>query len=68
MGFLFSTKMPAVQPLPDMPDENDEDVKVAEAAERDRLRRMKGRGSTILTQGLSLGQAPVTKTLLGGGR
>jgi hypothetical protein len=48
------------------PTENDEEVKAAEAAERERIRRMRGRQSTILTQGQDLGTPQLKKTVLGG--
>jgi len=68
MGFLFgSPRTPAVQPLPPPPDEDDEEIRRREAEERARIRRMRGRSSTMLTQTGKLGEAFVaSKTLLGG--
>lgn len=47
MGFHGGSS-PAVQPLPPAPTIEDPAVKEAEQAERDRLRRMRGRSSTII--------------------
>ena len=48
---MRSPKMPAVQPALEMPKRDDKEIMVAEAAERERIRKMMGRGSTIMTGG-----------------
>ena len=64
-----SIDQPTILDTPDPPDMEDEDVKKAEEEEKTKLRRMRGRQSTILTSGLGASGKPFTlrKTLLGGG-
>ena len=63
----LSAGQPGIQPLPNAPSSQSKEVQDAELAERDRLKRAKGRSSTILTGSSNLGTAPTqTKTLLGG--
>jgi len=67
MSFL-KPEAPATQPYVPPPTESDEDIQRKKAEEIARLRRMRGRSSTILTGGMGiLGGTPTKqKTLLGG--
>jgi len=66
-ALLDKPKLPGVQPLPPSPSGQSKEVQDAELAERDRLRRARGRSSTILTGNTNMGAAPTQiKTLLGG--
>ena len=51
MGFFGGGGTPALPPMPVMPTINDDEVRAASARERARLRRAKGRRSTIMTSG-----------------
>jgi len=70
MSFLFKTpEVPTLPPAaPAPPTEDDEAVKRAAEEERQRIRLMKGRSSTILTGGSGVLDDPMLmrKTLLGG--
>lgn len=68
MSFLFGAKTPEIPPPPEPPKEDDEAVKRAAAEERQRIRLMRGRSSTILTSGSGAQGDPMVmrKTLLGG--
>lgn len=58
---------PAIVPPPEPPKEDDKEIQEAKERENLRIARMKGRQSTILTQGMTLGSADIAqKTLLGG--
>lgn len=64
---MFGSSTPAVQPTPPIPRESDREVTARTAAERDRLRKMKGRRSTVLTGGQGLQEEAQVgkKSLLG---
>lgn len=68
MSFLKPEAPPSVAPYKAPPTASDEDIQKKKAEEIARLRRMRGRGSTIMTGGMGvLGGAPTQKkTLLGG--
>jgi len=71
MSFIFgSPKMPQLPPEPPQlaSAENEEAVKKAAEDERQRIRLMRGRSSTILTGGTGVIDNPMLmrKTLLGG--
>lgn len=63
---LSSPKVPAPPPPPPLPEENDE-IRERQAAERRRLRNLRGRSSTILTSGLGdvSSRKSASKVLLG---
>jgi len=69
MSFLFgSPKVPALPLEPAPPTKDDEVIKKAAEEERQRIRLMRGRSSTILTGGTGVIDDPMLmrKTLLGG--
>ena len=68
MSFLFGGKTPEVPPVPPAPTKDDPAVKKAAEDERQRIRLMRGRSSTILTGGTGVIDDPMLmrKTLLGG--
>jgi len=61
--FSRGSSPPPVQPAPVLPSKSDAEVQASRARERDRLRKMRGRRSTILTGGQ--GVPDEKKTLLG---
>ncbi len=66
MGFLGGKSPPALPPVPE-PVEDKEALEAAARAEEERLRKMKGRRSTILTGGGGVEEEAQVekKTLLG---
>lgn len=57
----------AIIPAPEPPAEDDKEIQAAKERENLRIARLKGRQSTVLTQGSSIGDPLlVKKTLLGG--
>ena len=59
--------IPAIEPAPPLPKETDPEIEVKKKAEEERVRKMKGRKSTILTsaQGVTEEATVGKKTLLG---
>jgi len=62
-----SSPPPIIQAPPPLPKESDAEVKAAKARERERIRKMRGRRSTILTGGQGVQEEAKTgkKSLLG---
>jgi len=65
--FGVSSKPPAIEPVPPIPTDNTAEVEAAKKAETDRINKLKGRKSTILTGGQGVTGAAETskKSLLG---
>lgn len=64
---MFGSSTPAIQPTPPIPRKSDREIQARTAAERKRLRDMKGRRSTVLTGGQGLQEEATVgkKSLLG---
>ena len=68
MSFMYGgTSTPVVEATPAVATESSEDVQAAKKAEADRIRKLKGRKSTILTSGQGVSGVAETekKSLLG---
>jgi len=69
MGFFGGggSTPPAIPPAPKLPEREDPEIKIREQKEKERIRKMKGRKSTILTGASGLEEEAPTerKTLLG---
>ena len=61
----FGSKTPKIQPTPPPPEMTDEEIRTTARSERERLRKMAGRKSTIMTGGEgAFGEAPTEKKSL----
>lgn len=69
MGFMSGghPSIPAIEPAPPLPKETDPGIEIKRKAEEERIRKMKGRKSTILTSAAGVTEEAEVgkKTLLG---